>query len=77
MLDKETAKAIQALNLKIYKLQKQIEAFYMDRHKENAIKIETDESGILEIADSVSAHDDAILELAEIISSLDGGSNNG
>lgn len=71
MLDKETARAIAVLNKKIYNIQKQIEMYYTDRHNENADKIEIDENGILDIADSVSVHDEAILELAKIISSME------
>lgn len=63
-------KAINNVSKKVNDIEKKLDDVLHDLHKQNAEKIEMDENGIIDIADSVSAHDDAIMELAEIVSSI-------
>ena len=69
-MDVEVAKAINKLSKKINSIQLQLDRYFSIKHEENSADIKLSENGLLEVADMVSLHDEAIFELAEIVSEL-------
>lgn len=69
-MDKETAKAINSLSKKINDIQLQLDRYFGNRCDQNSENIKIDENGLLEVAETVSLHDEAITELAQLVSDL-------
>ena len=69
-MDKETAKAINSLSKKINDIQLQLDKYFGNRCDENSNNIKMDENGLLDVAETVSLHDEAITELAQLVSDL-------
>lgn len=69
-MDKETAKAINELSKKMNSIQLQLDRYFSMKHEENLTDIKLSENGLLEIAEMVSSHDEAISELAGMVSEL-------
>ena len=69
-MDKETAKAINSLSKKINDIQLQLDRYFGNRCNQNSENIKIDENGLLEVAETVSLHDEAITELAQLVSDL-------
>lgn len=69
-MDNETAKALNNLSKKINAIQLQLDRYFGIRCDENLENIKMDENGLLEVAETVSLHDDAITELAQLVSDL-------
>ena len=63
-MDIEVAKAINKLSKKINSIQLQLDRYFSIKHEENSADIKLSENGLLEVADMVSLHDEAIFELA-------------
>ena len=69
-MDIEVAKAINELSKKINSIQLQLDRYFTMKHEENLTDIKLSENGLLEVAEMISSHDEAISELAGIISEL-------
>ena len=69
-MDKETVKAINNLSKKINDIQLQLDRYFGNRCDQNSENIKIDENGLLEVAETVSLHDEAITELAQLVSDL-------
>ena len=69
-MDIEVAKAINKLSKKINSIQLQLDRYFSIKHEENLTDIKLSENGLLEVAEMVSSHDEAISELAGIVSEL-------
>ena len=69
-MDKETAKAINELSKKMNSIQLQLDRYFSMKHEENLTDIKLSENGLLEVAEMISSHDEAISELAGIVSEL-------
>ena len=67
----EIYKAINNVSKKINDVESKLDDVLHCLHLKNAEKITDNENGILDMADSVSAHDEAIIELAELISNVE------
>lgn len=66
-MDAEVAKAINNVSKRLNEVESRLDQFFMEKHNESTKSIETTDGGLVEVADLVSAHDDAIVELAELI----------
>ena len=69
-MDIEVAKALNELSKKINAIQLQLDRYFTIKHEENLTDIKLSENGLLEVAEMVSLHDEAISELARIVSEL-------
>ena len=69
-MDIEVAKALNELSKKINAIQLQLDRYFSIKHEENLTDIKLSENGLLEVAEMVSSHDEAISELAEMVSEL-------
>ena len=69
-MDNEVAKALNELSKKINAIQLQLDRYFSIKHEENLTDIKLSENGLLEVAEMVSSHDEAISELAEMVSEL-------
>ena len=69
-MDIEVAKALNELSKKINAIQLQSDRYFTIKHEENLTDIKLSENGLLEVAEMVSSHDEAISELARIVSEL-------
>ena len=69
-MDIEVAKALNELSKKINAIQLQLDRYFTIKHEENLTDIKLSENGLLEVAEMVSSHDEAIYELARIVSEL-------
>lgn len=69
-MDIEVAKALNELSKKINSIQLQLDRYFTIKHEENLTDIKLSENGLLEVAEMVSLHDEAISELARIASEL-------
>ena len=69
-MDNEVAKALNELSKKINSIQLQLDRYFTIKHEENLTDIKLSENGLLEVAEMVSSHDEAISELAGIVSEL-------
>lgn len=69
-MDIEVAKAINELSKKINSIQLQLDRYFTMKHEENLTDIKSSENGLLEVAEMISSHDEAISELAGIVSEL-------
>lgn len=69
-MDNEVAKALNELSKKINSIQLQLDRYFTIKHEENLTDIKLSENGLLEVAEMVSLHDEAISELARIVSEL-------
>ncbi|MCM1089131.1 MAG: hypothetical protein NC419_13325 [Muribaculaceae bacterium] len=72
-MDAETAKAINNISKRLNSVEQKMESYLLERHEENKEAIATTDGGVVDIADVVSAHDEAIAELAGIISVMSEG----
>ena len=69
-MDNEVAKALNELSKKINSIQLQLDRYFTIKHEENSTDIKLSQNGLLEVAEMVSSHDEAISELAGIVSEL-------
>lgn len=69
-MDIEVAKALNELSKKINAIQLQLDRYFTIKHEENLTDIKLSENGLLEVAEMVSSHDEAISELVGIVSEL-------
>lgn len=69
-MDAETAKAINNLSKRMNAMERKLEDFLLAKHEENKLAIETADGGIMDIAEVVSIHDEAIAEIAGAVSGL-------
>ena len=69
-MDIEVAKALNELSKKINAIQLQLDRYFSIKHEENSTDIKLSENGLLEVAEMISSHDEAISELAGIVSEL-------
>ena len=69
-MDAETAKALKSLSEKINAVDRKIDKYFGNRCDQNAEEISVADGGIVEMADIISAHDEAITELATLVSGL-------
>ena len=69
-MDIEVAKALNELSKKINAIQLQLDRYFTIKHEENLTDIKLSENGLLEVAEMVSSHDEAISKLARIVSEL-------
>ena len=69
-MDNEVAKALNELSKKINSIQLQLDRYFTIIHEENSADIKLSENGLLEVAEMISSHDEAISELAGIVSEL-------
>ena len=77
-MNKEIIKVFNNLSKRLFRVEKKLETFLLDKHYQNKEKIETSDGGIMDIADILSLHDEVICELAEVLSSIvEGESLNG
>ena len=72
----EIYKAINNVSKKINDVEYKLDEVLHYLHLNNAEKITDNENGILDMADSVSVHDEAIMELAELISNVETAETN-
>jgi methyl-accepting chemotaxis protein len=63
----EIFKAINAVSNKVNHVSQQLDAFTLQKHKENKDIIDENESGMVEIAEMASNGDDALAEIADLI----------
>ena len=69
-MDAETARAINALSKKVNDLTRRLDLYLGSRCDQNAEEINLADGGIMDMANIISSHDEAIAELAEIVSDL-------
>ena len=69
-MDNEVAKALNELSKKINSIQLQLDRYFTIKHEENSADIKLSENGLLEVAEMISSHGEAISELAGIVSEL-------
>lgn len=69
-MDAEIAKAINRLSEKINNVQKRIDQYFENRCDQSAESISLTDGGIMDMAEIVSTHEEAIKELAGIISDM-------
>lgn len=69
-MDKNTAKAINEVSKKVNDIQRRLDAFFNDRCDENKESVNITDGGVIDIAELLSLHNDAIIELADIVSEL-------
>lgn len=69
-MDAETARAINALSKKVNDLTRRLDSYLGSRCDQNAEEISVADGGIMDMAYIISSHDEAIAELAEIVSDL-------
>lgn len=69
-MDAETARAINALSKKVNDLTRRLDSYLGSRCDQNAEEISLADDGIMDIANVVSSHEEAITELAAIVSEL-------
>lgn len=69
-MNKETARALNALSNKINAIDEKLDAYFNRRCDKSDSEIAVNNGGITEIGDVVSTHDGAIEELAAIISDM-------
>jgi methyl-accepting chemotaxis protein len=62
--------AINAVSQRVNNVQKLLDRLTLAKHQENADKITEDESGMIDIAELIDEQNDAILELADIVSQM-------
>lgn len=72
-MDKETAKALNALSRKINAIDEKLDAYFNRRCDKSDDGIAVNNGGITEIGEIISAHDGAIEELAMMVSEMAGG----
>lgn len=75
-MDAETAKAINAVSKKMNQVDRKLDRFISLLCAKNAEEINVADGGIMEIADIISAHDEAITELATLVSELSAATAN-
>lgn len=77
-MNSEIAKAINTLSKRLFNVEQKLEKFLLDKHNENKERIEVSDGGIIDMAETISLHDEVICELAEVISNIvEGESSNG
>ena len=69
-MDIEVAKALNELSKKINAIQLHLDRYFSIKHEENSADIKLSENGLLEVAEMISSHGEAISELAGIVSEL-------
>ncbi len=69
-MDEEIAKALRELSEKINDVQRKIDRYFNNRCDNNAENIALVDCGIMDMAGEVSVHDEAIKELANVVSDL-------
>ena len=69
-MDAETAKAINAISKKVNDLARRLDEHLGNRCDQNAEEISLADGGIMDMANIISSHDEAITELAAIVSDL-------
>lgn len=69
-MDKDTARAINALSNKINAIDQKLDAYFNHRCDKSDENISVNGGGITEIGDIVSTHDGAIEELAMMVANL-------
>ena len=69
-MDIEVGKALNELSKKVNAIQLQLDRYFSIKHDENLADIKLSENGLLEIAEMVSSHEEAIAELTELVSEL-------
>lgn len=69
-MDSETAKAINSLSKKVNDIARRLDSFLGSRCDKNVEEIRIADGGIMDMANIISAHDEAITELANIVSDL-------
>ena len=69
-MDIEVGKALNELSKKVNAIQLQLDRYFSIKHDENLADIKLGENGLLEIAEMVSSHEEAIAELTELVSEL-------
>jgi methyl-accepting chemotaxis protein len=67
MTDNEIYKAIGAISEKVNTILQQLDAFTLQKHKENKEVIDESEAGIVEVAGVAADEDDALAEIADLI----------
>lgn len=69
-MDAEVARELKTLSEKINAVDRKIDKYFGNRCDQNAEEISVADGGIMEMADIISAHDEAIGELANLISDM-------
>lgn len=77
-MNPEILKAINTLSKRLFSVEQELEKFLLDKHNKNKERIETSDGGIMDMAETISLHDEVLCELAEVVSNIvEGESSNG
>lgn len=69
-MDAEVAKALNKILKRLNEVELKMEQFLLSKYHENKESINLTEVGIMDMADVLSVHDEAIEELAEIVAEM-------
>ena len=69
-MDKEIAKAINDVSRRLTEAEQKIELFLLNKHEQNKEAISITDDGVVDIADILNTHDEAIADLANVISEI-------
>lgn len=69
-MDAEVAKALNKILKRLNEVELKMEQFLLSKYHENKESINLTEVGIMDVADVLSVHDEAIEELAEIVAEM-------
>ena len=69
-MNAEVEKAINTLSKKINSIERKLDEYTVMLHQKNADEINVSEGGMMDIANIVSSHEEAIADLADIVSTL-------